>query len=68
MRLRQILAAHKELERKLEEMEMKYDEQFRVVFEAICQLMTPPDPPIPFSPLPWWERLGEGGKGSVYAA
>jgi hypothetical protein len=45
VRLRQILAAHKELELKLEEMEMKYDEQFQVVFEAIRQLMTPPDPP-----------------------
>jgi hypothetical protein len=45
MRLRQFLSAHKELEQKLEEMEMKYDEQFQVVFEAIRQLMTPPDPP-----------------------
>jgi len=45
VRLRQILGAHKALERKLEEMEMKYDEQFRVVFEAIRQLMTTPDPP-----------------------
>jgi hypothetical protein len=68
VRLRQILGAHKELERKLEEMEMKYDEQFRVVFEAIRQLMTPPDPPMAFSPLPWRERRGEGGKGQLYAA
>ncbi len=45
VRLRQFLSAHKELEQKLEEMEMKYDEQFQVVFEAIRQLMTPPDPP-----------------------
>ena len=45
VRLRQILGAHKELEGKLEEMEIKYDEQFRVVFEAIRQLMTPPEPP-----------------------
>ena len=45
VRLRQILGAHKALERKLEEMEMKYDEQFRVVFEAIRQLMTTPEPP-----------------------
>ena len=68
VRLRGMISSHKELLQKLEEMEMKYDEQSRVVFEAIRQLMTPPDPPIPFSPLPWWERLGEGGKGSVYAA
>jgi hypothetical protein len=45
MRLRQFLSAHKELEQKLEEMEMKYDEQFQVVFEAIRQLMTTPEPP-----------------------
>jgi len=44
VRLRQILSAHKELEKKLEEMEMKYDEQFQVVLEAIRQLMTPPEP------------------------
>lgn len=41
VRLREILSTHKELARKLEEMEQKYDEQFRVVFEAIRQLMTP---------------------------
>jgi hypothetical protein len=40
-----MISSHKELLRKLEEMEMKYDEQFRAVFEAIRQLMTPPDPP-----------------------
>jgi len=43
VRLRQILAAHKELDRKLAALEKKYDEQFRVVFEAIRQLMTPPE-------------------------
>ncbi len=41
-RLRHILAAHKDLARKLEELEKKYDSQFRVVFDAIRQLMTPP--------------------------
>ncbi len=45
VRLRQILATHKALAKKLEEMESKYDEQFRAVFEAIQELMTPPDPP-----------------------
>ena len=43
VRLRQILTAHKDLERKLAALENKYDEQFRVVFEAIRQLMTPPE-------------------------
>jgi len=45
VRLRGMISSHKELLRKLEDMEMKYDEQFRVVFEAIRQLMTPPEPP-----------------------
>jgi nicotinamide riboside kinase len=38
-RLRQMLAGHKELEKKIDAMEEKYDEQFRVVFEAIKQLL-----------------------------
>jgi hypothetical protein len=45
VRLRGMISSHKELLRKLEDMENKYDEQFRVVFEAIRQLMIPPDPP-----------------------
>ena len=46
VRLRQILATHKELAEKLTEMERKYDKQFKVVFEILRQLMeTPPDPP-----------------------
>jgi hypothetical protein len=45
VRLREILSTHKDLARKLEELETKYDEQFRVVFEAIRQLMIPPVPP-----------------------
>ena len=45
VRLREILATHKGLARKLEELEKKYNNQFRVVFEAIRQLMTPPEPP-----------------------
>ncbi len=45
VRLRQLLATHKDLAGKLEELEKKYDEQFAVVFRAIRQLMTPPEPP-----------------------
>jgi len=45
VRLREILATHKDLARKLEELEKKYDGQLRVVFEAIKQLMAPPEPP-----------------------
>ncbi len=45
VRLREMLATHKDLARKLEELEKKYDKQFAVVFEAIRQLMTPAEPP-----------------------
>lgn len=41
VRLRELLASHKDLTRKLAELEKKYDEQFQVVFEAIRQLMAP---------------------------
>ncbi len=42
VKLREILASHKDLARRLEEMENKYDAQFKVVFDAIRELMTPP--------------------------
>jgi hypothetical protein len=42
VKLRQILATHAELARKVAEMEKKYDEQSRVVFAAIKKLMEPP--------------------------
>jgi len=42
VRLRRALASHEDLARKLDELESRYDEQFRVVFQAIRQLMTPP--------------------------
>ncbi len=44
VRLREILATHKDLARKLEALERKYDAQFKIVFDAIRQLMTPPEP------------------------
>jgi len=44
VRLREIMATHKDLVRRLNEMEKKYDAQFRVVFDAIRELMAPPDP------------------------
>jgi len=44
IRLRQMLASHVELARKLDAMERKYDAQFKVVFDAIRQLMAPPEP------------------------
>lgn len=53
VRLRQLMATHADLARKLAELESKYDQQFKVVFDAIRQLMTPPEvaakPPIGFA-------------------
>jgi hypothetical protein len=43
VRLRRMLASHADLARKLEALEKKYDAQFKVVFDAIRQLMTPPE-------------------------
>jgi hypothetical protein len=45
VRLRQLLSSHAALARKLDEMEKKYDHQFKVVFDAIRQLMMPPTEP-----------------------
>ena len=44
IRLRQMLASHAELARKFDALEKKYDAQFKEVFEAIRQLMAPPEP------------------------
>ena len=44
VRLRQMLASNAELARKLAALENKYDAQFKVVFDAIRQLMSPPEP------------------------
>lgn len=41
VRLRGILSTHKDLARKLAELENKYDGQFKIVFEAIRRLMLP---------------------------
>ena len=44
VRLRQMLASNARLARKLDELENKYDHQFKIVFDAIRELMTPPEP------------------------
>ena len=43
-RLRRMLASNEELARKLAALERKYDAQFKIVFDAIRELMTPPTP------------------------
>ena len=47
VKLRSMLVAHKDLARKLEELEKKYDSQFSSVFDAIKMLMAPPENPGP---------------------
>lgn len=42
VRLRELLATHKDLAQKLEKLEKSYDENFRIIFDAIRQLMQPP--------------------------
>jgi len=48
VRFKEIISTHKELARKLNELERKlekHDEEIRAIFEAIRQLMTPPEKP-----------------------
>jgi len=44
-KLREMILTHKDLQRKIEEMEKKYDYQFKVVFDAIKQLLEPAEKP-----------------------
>ena len=60
VQLRKMLESHTELARKLEELESKYDKQFRIVFDALRELMAPPEPkknPIGFHVREEVERL-----------
>ena len=45
VKLRRILATHDQLATKLAAMERKYDKQFKLVFDAIREIMTTKDPP-----------------------
>lgn len=51
VKIRTLVASHADLIRRLDEMEKKYDAQFRVVFEAIRELMAP-------EPVPSSRRIG----------
>ena len=39
VKLREMMSTHKDLARKLQELEKKYDGQFQIVFEAIRQII-----------------------------
>jgi hypothetical protein len=43
VRMRSILAANQELAQRLDELEQRYDQQFKAVFDAIRDLMAPPE-------------------------
>jgi len=53
-KLREMISLNKDLARRLDELEKKYDSQFKIVFEAIRQLMAPPEP----EPVPPKKRIG----------
>lgn len=55
-RLRNILASHRELAQKLIQLEKRYDSQFKIVFDAIRQLMTPP--PAKSKPIGFLAEIG----------
>jgi hypothetical protein len=46
-KLLEIISLNKDLARRLDELEKKYDVQFKIVFDAIRQLMAPPEPETP---------------------
>ncbi|MCX6601621.1 MAG: ORF6N domain-containing protein [bacterium] len=61
VKMREMLQSHAELKRKIEAMERKYDGQFRVVFEAIKQLMEP----LPAPKKVYGFRAAKSGNGGT---
>jgi ORF6N domain len=45
VRMREVMISHKEMARRIDDMERKYDTQFKAVFDALRRIMEPPDPP-----------------------
>jgi len=45
VKVREMMASHRDLARRLDEMEIKYDKQFKVVFDAIREMMRRPEKP-----------------------
>jgi hypothetical protein len=61
VKLRRMLQSHEDLARKLAALEQRYDHQFKVVFDAIRELMTPPEPKTA-------DRVRGGGEEVMLAA
>ncbi len=66
VKLREMIASHKDLARKLDALEKKYDDNFKVVFEAIRALMTPP-PEKPKKKIGFGLREKQAGYGKKTA-
>jgi hypothetical protein len=49
--LRQMLSTHKDLKKKVESMEKKYDENFKIVFKAIKQMLETDEKPKKIYPV-----------------
>ena len=45
VKLRSLILSHDQLSRKLSDLEKRYDHQFKIVFDAIREIMQPKDPP-----------------------
>ena len=60
--LRQMLSTHKDLKKKIETMEKKYDQQFQVVFEAIKQLLEADAKPRKKNGFTVKEKISKYGK------
>ena len=59
VKLREFLSSHKELAHKLAELERKiekHDVEIKAIFEAIRQLMAPPQKPRRVTPICWIKR------------
>ena len=61
VKLRELIASNKDLAKRLDDLEKKYDSQFKVVFDAIRELMTP-TPPCPDCP---GEGVGSIGLANI---
>lgn len=59
IRMRQMLASHKDLERQLNDLERRYDAQFKVVFNSIRQLINA-RPRDPATLIPKKRKIGFG--------
>lgn len=68
VRLRRMLASNEELARKLAVLEKKYDAQFKVVFDAIRELMAPPTPKRRRIGFLVSERMAKYGHYNRYSA